>query len=172
MESRFSCVFPKESIQRQHKIHNLLREVKECCLRCSSADPPQLSGTVDMVVEEDAELLLNCDIWANPRVSNVFWTQNGSAVDLEESGLTVSTDGSDSRLYAPKAQRGRHEGTYQCSVTYFSDVHTKVFNVTLTGQFTASASLPRVEWFFLKPCKRFFCRSAFDSLILTFRISR
>lgn len=85
-------------------------------------------------MEEEAEFHLTCDIWANPKASNVFWTVNGSNVDLEEIGMRFTNDGYYSKLSTWKAERGRHEGTYQCYATYFSQVYTKTFNVKLTGQ--------------------------------------
>lgn len=93
---------------------------------------------MDVTVEDEAELHLTCDIWANPQVSNVFWTLNGSNVDLEESGLILTNDGLTTKLSTWKAERGRHEGAYQCSATYLSKDYTKTFNVKLTGQLTAS----------------------------------
>lgn len=90
---------------------------------------------MDVTVEEDAQLLLNCHMWANPQVAGVSWTLNGSSVDLEESGLTISADGFYSKLSTEKAERGRHEGTYQCSMAYLSEAYTKTFHVKLTGPF-------------------------------------
>lgn len=98
--------------------------------------PPQLSDPADVTVEEEAQLVLACDIWANPQVSAVTWTVNGSSVDLEESGLTLTNDGFHSKLSTGKAERGRHEGTYQCSMTYFSKHYSQTFTVKLTGQST------------------------------------
>lgn len=108
-------------------------------LRCSPSDAPQISGSDYVMVEEEAELLLQCDIWANPPVSSVSWTLNGIRVDLEAGGFTVSNDGFKSRLSANKAEKRLHEGTYQCSASSsIYGVHTKLFYVTLTGQFAHS----------------------------------
>lgn len=85
-------------------------------------------------MEEEAEFHLTCDIWANPIVSNVVWTVNDSRVDLEEVGLQFSNDGLKTKLSSWKAERGRHEGAYKCSATYFSTVYSKTFNLKLTGQ--------------------------------------
>lgn len=85
-------------------------------------------------MEEEAEFHLTCDIWANPMVSNVVWTLNDSSVDLEEVGLLFTNDGFKTKLSSWKAERGRHEGTYSCSVTYFSKKYSKIFNLKLTGQ--------------------------------------
>ncbi|XP_076605803.1 transmembrane and immunoglobulin domain-containing protein 1 [Chaetodon auriga] len=97
--------------------------------------PPQLSGSEDVSVEEEAELVLLCDIWANPPVSSVSWTLNGSEVDLLAGGFTVTTDGFTSTLSANKAEKEFHEGTYQClanSPKYGEK--KKLFHVTLTGK--------------------------------------
>ncbi|TMS14631.1 Transmembrane and immunoglobulin domain-containing protein 1 [Larimichthys crocea] len=95
---------------------------------------PQISGSDYVMVEEEAELLLQCDIWANPPVSSVSWTLNGIRVDLEAGGFTVSNDGFKSRLSANKAEKRLHEGTYQCSASSsIYGVHTKLFYVTLTA---------------------------------------
>lgn len=92
---------------------------------------PKLSGSLNVTVEEDAELQLLCDIRANPIVSRVSWTLNGSSVDLEKSGLTLTNNGFHSKLSAWMAERGRHEGTYTCTATYSSQDYTKTFHVKL-----------------------------------------
>lgn len=83
-------------------------------------------------------LLLDCNIWANPPVSAVFWTLNESKVDLEEGSFAITTDGFNSKLSAKHAERGRHEGTYQCSTDYSNGKYAKTFVVKLTGQLTRS----------------------------------
>lgn len=89
-------------------------------------------------MEEEDVLLLVCNIWANPPVSDVFWTLNGSKVDLEEGGFAITNDGFNSKLSANHAERSRHEGTYQCSADYSSGKYSKTFVVKLTGQLTQS----------------------------------
>lgn len=86
-------------------------------------------------MEEEDVLLLDCNIWANPPVSAV-WTLNESKVDLEEGGFTITNDGFNSKLSAKKAERSRHEGTYQCSTDYSTGKYSKTFVVKLTGQLT------------------------------------
>ncbi|KAM7398041.1 hypothetical protein PAMA_006080 [Pampus argenteus] len=95
--------------------------------------PPSLSGSEEVAVENGAELVLQCDIWANPPVSSVSWTLNGSTVDLLANGFTVSNDGFTSKLTTDRVDESLHEGTYQCtatSPTYGN--HSKTFNVTVT----------------------------------------
>lgn len=106
--------------------------------------PPQLTGSEDITVEEEAEFHLTCDIWANPKVSNVLWTVNGSSVDLEESGLQFTNDGFKTKLSTWKAERVRHEGAYECSVSYFSKEYTKTFNVKLTDRTLKFPLMPMI----------------------------
>ncbi|XP_041808684.1 transmembrane and immunoglobulin domain-containing protein 1 [Chelmon rostratus] len=97
--------------------------------------PPQLSGSEEVSVEEEAELLLQCDIRANPPVSSVSWRLNGKEVDLLAAGIKVTTDGFATKLSANRATKSLHEGTYQCSVNSPKyGEHTKLFHVTLTAK--------------------------------------
>ncbi|XP_070839645.1 transmembrane and immunoglobulin domain-containing protein 1 [Chaetodon trifascialis] len=96
---------------------------------------PELSGSENVSVEEEAHLVLQCDIRANPPVSSVSWTLNGSKVDLLAGGFTVTTDGFTSKLSTNKAEKNFHEGTYQClanSPKYGEQ--KKLFHVTLTAK--------------------------------------
>ncbi|XP_075887494.1 transmembrane and immunoglobulin domain-containing protein 1 [Nelusetta ayraudi] len=106
--------------------------------------PPQLTGSEDITVEEEAEFHLTCDIWANPIVSNVVWTVNDSSVDLEEIGLQLTNDGFKTKLSTWKAERGRHEGAYKCSVTYFSEMYSKTFNLKLTDKTLKFPLMPMI----------------------------
>lgn len=103
------------------------------------SDGPQLSGSEEVTVEEEAELLLECDIRANPPVFSVSWTLNGSKVELEAGGFTESNDGFKTKLSASNVEKTLHEGTYQCSTnSTLYGAHNKIFLVKLTGQFTQS----------------------------------
>lgn len=105
-----------------------------------SSDPPQLSGSEEVTVGEEAELFLQCDILANPPVTSVSWTLNGSIVDLLAGGFTVYSDGFTSQLKASRVERSSHEGTYECKAT--SPIYgerSKLFRVTVTGQLKGSA---------------------------------
>ncbi|KAF3840803.1 hypothetical protein F7725_006665, partial [Dissostichus mawsoni] len=96
---------------------------------------PQLSGSEEVSVEEESMLVLWCDIWANPPVSSVSWSLNGSAVDLLAGGFSVTNDGFTSTISADRVEKSLHEGTYQCtaeSPIYGS--HSKKFIVTLTDK--------------------------------------
>lgn len=110
-----------------------------CSLSCFSSDQPQLCGSEDIIVEEEAVLVLRCDIWANPAVSSVLWSLNGSEVDLIAGGFTLANDGFTSQLSANGAKKSLHAGTYQCTAN--SPVygeHSKYYQVTVTGRFTQS----------------------------------
>lgn len=106
----------------------------------SPPDGPQLSGSEKVTVEIDAELVLWCDIWANPPVQSVSWKFNGTKVDLEAMGLLETTDGFNTRLSNGKVVKSLHEGSYECSATHPTyGRYTKTFHVTVTGQFTQSS---------------------------------
>ncbi|KAF3706538.1 Transmembrane and immunoglobulin domain-containing protein 1 Precursor [Channa argus] len=94
---------------------------------------PQLSGAEELTVEDDSVLVLRCDIWANPPVSSVSWTLNGSALDLLAGGFTVTNDGYTSQLTVKSVEKSSHEGSYKCRV--HSPIYgegNKFFHVTVT----------------------------------------
>ncbi|XP_045896125.1 transmembrane and immunoglobulin domain-containing protein 1 [Micropterus dolomieu] len=106
---------------------------------------PQLSGSEEVVVEVEAVLVLQCDIWANPPVSSVSWTLNGSTVDLTAGGFTVTSDGFTSQLSANSVEKSLHQGTYQCIVN--SPVYgenSKLFNVTVTEKTMKFPLMPMI----------------------------
>uniref|UniRef100_A0A8C4GS63 Transmembrane and immunoglobulin domain containing 1 n=1 Tax=Dicentrarchus labrax TaxID=13489 RepID=A0A8C4GS63_DICLA len=106
---------------------------------------PQLSGSEQVTVEEEAELLLQCDIWANPPVSSVSWTLNGSKVDLEAGGFTVTNNGFTSQLSANNVEKSLHEGTYECLAdSPIYGIHTKIFYVTLTEKTMKFPMMPMI----------------------------
>ena len=93
-------------------------------------------------MEVESVLVLQCDILANPQVSFVEWTVNGSTVDLLEGGFTLTNDGVTSQLIAYSVERGLHDASYWCLA--HSPVYgefKKGFQVTVTGQFTQSIML-------------------------------
>ncbi|KAM9348850.1 transmembrane and immunoglobulin domain-containing protein 1 [Symphorus nematophorus] len=105
---------------------------------------PEISGSEEVTVEEEAELLLQCDIWANPPVSSLSWAVNGSQVDLIAGGFTVTSDGFKTQLSAGKVEKGLHGGSYQCSAVYNSREHTKVFYVTVTDKTIKFPLMPMI----------------------------
>ncbi len=115
-------------------------------------DPPELSGTETVTLEEEEKLLLQCDIRANPLVSDITWLLNGSQVDLIERGFLETNDGFTSQLSVDFVVRSLHEGTYNCLAN--SDDYgnfNKTFYVTVTGQLTQPVPYPSV---FLKPRRK------------------
>ncbi|XP_034463319.1 transmembrane and immunoglobulin domain-containing protein 1 isoform X2 [Hippoglossus hippoglossus] len=96
---------------------------------------PPLMGSEDLIVEEDSVLVLQCDILANPPVSSVVWTVNGSTVDLLAGGFTFTNDGVTSQLIANSVEKSLHEASYWClanSPVYGE--YKKGFQVTVTDK--------------------------------------
>ncbi|XP_061595191.1 transmembrane and immunoglobulin domain-containing protein 1 [Cololabis saira] len=113
--------------------------------------PPQASGSEQVAVEKEAQLLLQCDIWANPPVSSVAWTLNGSVVDLVAGGFTVTNDGFSSWLQVHRADQSLHEGTYQCTAHYSINgthpvpgTYSKEFQVTVTEKTLKFPMMPMI----------------------------
>uniref|UniRef100_A0A3P9KKG9 Transmembrane and immunoglobulin domain containing 1 n=1 Tax=Oryzias latipes TaxID=8090 RepID=A0A3P9KKG9_ORYLA len=77
--------------------------------------PPQLSGSENITIEEEEDLVLECVMKANPLVTAVLWTLNGSTVDLIGGGFTVTNDGQISRLQINNVDQSLHDGIYQCT---------------------------------------------------------
>ncbi|XP_008330946.1 transmembrane and immunoglobulin domain-containing protein 1 isoform X3 [Cynoglossus semilaevis] len=107
--------------------------------------PPELSGSAEVSVEDSADLILNCDIWANPPVSSVLWTLNGSEVDLVAGRFTVSNDGFTGRLSSTGIERSLHEGVYQCTVVSpMYGTFSKYFQVTVTEKTIKFPLMPMI----------------------------
>ncbi|XP_019941739.2 transmembrane and immunoglobulin domain-containing protein 1 isoform X2 [Paralichthys olivaceus] len=96
---------------------------------------PPLMGLEELVVEEESVLVLQCDILANPQVSSVVWTVNGSTVDLLASGFMLTNDGVTSQLIANSVVKSLHKGNYSC-LTYspLYGEQRKLFSVTVTDK--------------------------------------
>lgn len=107
--------------------------------------PPQLSEPKNMTVEEEAVLVLQCDIQANPPVSSVSWTLNGSKVDLLAGGFMVSNDGLTTQLSANSVEQSLHEGTYQCTAdSPIYGGHSQLFHVTVTEKTMKFPLMPMI----------------------------
>uniref|UniRef100_A0A3B3HDP9 Transmembrane and immunoglobulin domain containing 1 n=1 Tax=Oryzias latipes TaxID=8090 RepID=A0A3B3HDP9_ORYLA len=103
--------------------------------------PPQLSGSENITIEEEEDLVLECVMKANPLVTAVLWTLNGSTVDLIGGGFTVTNDGQISRLQINNVDQSLHDGIYQCTaVSPMFPNSSKIFNVKVTGKCTGSTS--------------------------------
>lgn len=95
-----------------------------------------LSGVEEVEVEEEAMLVLQCDVQANPVVS-VSWQQEGSLLDLSKGGFTLTNDGFTTQLTVNRVNRRLHHGTYQCiTVSSIYGTSSKLFQVTVNGQYT------------------------------------
>ncbi|KAJ0062040.1 hypothetical protein NL108_015278, partial [Boleophthalmus pectinirostris] len=95
--------------------------------------PPDFTDLEEITVEEEATLILKCNIEANPPVSSVVWMLNKTAVDLKESQLTLTNNGLSSTLSTEKVKRSLHEATYQCIVdSPLYGPKTKEFTVNVT----------------------------------------
>ncbi|XP_069001684.1 transmembrane and immunoglobulin domain-containing protein 1 [Embiotoca jacksoni] len=106
---------------------------------------PQLSGSEEVTVEKEAELVLRCDIWANPPVSSVSWTLNGSKVDLLAGGFSVTNDAFTSQLKTSSVEDSLHEGTYQCTAHFpMHGEHSKLFHVTATEKTLKFPLMPMI----------------------------
>ncbi|XP_004550050.1 transmembrane and immunoglobulin domain-containing protein 1 [Maylandia zebra] len=96
---------------------------------------PNISETVEVTVEEEDDLVLECDTRANPLVSSVTWSLNGSLVDLLADGLSVINNGLTSQLTSSKVKKTLHGGMYTCTVDspmYGSS--SRHFQVTITDK--------------------------------------
>lgn len=93
-------------------------------------------------MEEGETLVLQCDTRANPVLLSISWELNGSMVDLLADGFTMTSDGVTSVLQASKVEKSVHEGTYKCTTNSPSyGRSSKLFHVTVTGQFSCSKYL-------------------------------
>ena len=74
---------------------------------------------------------------ANPPVSSMSWTLNGSKVDLQEGGFTLTNNGITSRLQVNSVNKHLHEATYKCiAVSAMFPESSQTFEVIVTGEFT------------------------------------
>lgn len=97
--------------------------------------PPPLSGSEMKTFEEEETMVLECNIEANPPVSAVMWTLNGTEVDLKEFGFSLTNNGFSSRLTTDSVERSLHEGTYSCiTQSPMYGQRAKVFNVNVTDK--------------------------------------
>ncbi|XP_064207450.1 transmembrane and immunoglobulin domain-containing protein 1 [Anguilla rostrata] len=93
--------------------------------------PPELSGHDTVLVEEDSDAVLTCNIHANPQVT-VTWLRDEAELDMESGGYVLSQSATEARLSIYKIKRGLHQGTYSC-VTVSSKYGkiTKSFQLTV-----------------------------------------
>lgn len=121
-EAIFTCHLQSNATDR----HSVILNVKY---------PPALNGTEEITVEEESTLALVCNIEANPAVSSIMWTLNGTEVDLKASQFSLTNDGLTSRLFTDDVQRSLHEGTFTCTaVSPQYGSHSKVFTVDVVDK--------------------------------------
>ncbi|KAG9351615.1 hypothetical protein JZ751_022866, partial [Albula glossodonta] len=93
--------------------------------------PPELAGTEPMSVEEDSDVVLTCNIHANPQVT-VTWLQDGIELDMTGRGYALFQDGAEARLSITKIKRSLHQGTYSCETLSSKYGHrNKSFQLTV-----------------------------------------
>ncbi|KAF7206556.1 transmembrane and immunoglobulin domain-containing protein 1 [Nothobranchius furzeri] len=106
---------------------------------------PELNGSEEVTIEEEESLVLQCDMRANPLLSSMLWTLNGSMVDLLAGGFTVTSDGFTSVLQARRVEKSVHGGTYKCTATSPSaGVHSKLFHVIVTEKTIKFPLMPTI----------------------------
>lgn len=121
-EAIFTCYLKSNSTERLSVVLNVTY-------------PPSLMGTEEVTVEEEAKLDLVCDIDAEPAVSAVLWTLNGTEVDLKAGMFSLINNGLSSRLSTVDVQRSLHEGIYSCRAdSPMYGPRTKVFIVNVTDK--------------------------------------
>ncbi|XP_059381624.1 transmembrane and immunoglobulin domain-containing protein 1 isoform X2 [Carassius carassius] len=77
--------------------------------------PPDLNDTKEVFVEETSDVVLSCDVHANPPVT-VAWKKDGEVLDLTSGSYKTTNNGINARLSITKAKRNVHQGTYTCEV--------------------------------------------------------
>ncbi|XP_036380298.1 transmembrane and immunoglobulin domain-containing protein 1 [Megalops cyprinoides] len=75
--------------------------------------PPDLFGNHTVMVEEDSDMTLTCDIHANPQVT-VSWQRDGVELDLGIGGYMLFQDSMEARLSISRVKRNNHQGKYSC----------------------------------------------------------
>lgn len=86
-----------------------------------------------MFVEEKSDVVLSCDVSANPPVTLV-WKKDGKVLDLTTGSYKTTNDGITAELSIPKAKRDVHQGTYICEVTSpIYGIMSRTFTVKVEG---------------------------------------
>lgn len=96
-------------------------------------DPPDLNDTKEVFVEETSDVVLSCDIRANPPVT-VAWKKDGEVLDLTSGSYKTTNNGITAQLSITKAKRDVHQGTYFCEVnSSVYGIMGRTFNVMVEG---------------------------------------
>uniref|UniRef100_A0A673FIU4 Transmembrane and immunoglobulin domain-containing protein 1-like n=2 Tax=Sinocyclocheilus rhinocerous TaxID=307959 RepID=A0A673FIU4_9TELE len=93
--------------------------------------PPDLNDTKEVFVEETSDVVLSCDVRANPPVT-VAWKKDGEVLDLTSGSYKTTNNGITAQLSITKAKRDVHQGTYICEVnSSVYGIMGRTFNVTV-----------------------------------------
>ncbi|KAK9955704.1 hypothetical protein ABG768_015563 [Culter alburnus] len=93
--------------------------------------PPDLNDTKQVFVEETSDVVLSCDVRANPPVTLV-WKKDGEVLDLTTGSYKTTNNGITAELSIPKAKHDVHPGTYICEVTSpVYGIMSRTFTVTV-----------------------------------------
>ncbi|XP_055036571.2 transmembrane and immunoglobulin domain-containing protein 1 isoform X1 [Misgurnus anguillicaudatus] len=92
---------------------------------------PDLNDTEELSVEKQSDVVLSCEIRANPAVT-VVWKKDGEVLDLTTGSYKTNSDGITSTLSMQKVKREVHQGTYMCEVTSsVFGIRSNTFKVTV-----------------------------------------
>ncbi|XP_043077653.1 transmembrane and immunoglobulin domain-containing protein 1 [Puntigrus tetrazona] len=93
--------------------------------------PPDLNDTKEVFVEEASDVVLSCDVQANPPVT-VVWKKDGEILDLISGSYKTTNNGITAQLLITKAMRNVHQGMYICEVnSSIYGIMGRTFNVTV-----------------------------------------
>ncbi|XP_050949289.1 transmembrane and immunoglobulin domain-containing protein 1 [Labeo rohita] len=93
--------------------------------------PPDLNDTKELFVEETTDVVLSCDVRANPPVT-VAWKKNGEVLDLTSGSYKTTSNGITAQLSITKAKRDIHQGMYICEVnSAVYGIMARTFNITV-----------------------------------------
>ncbi|XP_029924998.1 transmembrane and immunoglobulin domain-containing protein 1 [Myripristis murdjan] len=113
---------------------------------------PMLSGVEEVTVEEQAVLVLQCDIQSNPHVS-VLWLKEENQLDLSVGSFVVTSNGFTTELRVNKVDRRLHQGKYECkTVSHVYGTRSKVFNVTVEDKTLKFPLMPMVAGLVVVAC--------------------
>ncbi|XP_057216810.1 transmembrane and immunoglobulin domain-containing protein 1 [Triplophysa rosa] len=92
---------------------------------------PDLNDTEDILVEEESDVVLSCDVHANPAVT-VAWKKDGEVLDLTTGSYKTTNNGITAQLSIPNIKRDVHQGTYICDViSLVFGTRNKSFKITV-----------------------------------------
>ncbi|XP_062868205.1 transmembrane and immunoglobulin domain-containing protein 1 [Trichomycterus rosablanca] len=78
--------------------------------------PPNLNGTEEVLAGEKSDIVLSCDVQANPSVT-VVWKKDSELLDLSLSNYKTSNNGITAALYISNINHKIHQAVYSCETT-------------------------------------------------------